>query len=48
MRVMQSQPLPAPVRLPSLGSPMRLQDKTAGRAKKNARKAARKARKKNR
>lgn len=48
MRVMQSQPLPASVRLPSLGAPARPQDKTAARAKKNARKAARKARKKNR
>lgn len=48
MRLMQSQPLPASVRLPSLASPARPQDKTAARAKKNARKAARKARKKNR
>ncbi len=48
MRLMQSQPLPASVRLPSLGAPAPPQDKTAARAKKNARKAARKARKKNR
>ncbi len=48
MRHMQSQPLPASVRLPSLGSPARSQNKTATGAKKNARKAARKARKKNR
>jgi hypothetical protein len=48
MRLMQSQPLPASVQLPSLGSPARTHDKAAARAKKNARKAARKARKKNR
>lgn len=48
MRVMQSQPLPASVRLPPLGSPARPQDSAAARAKKNARKAARKARRKNR
>jgi hypothetical protein len=48
MRVMQSQPLPASVRLPPLVSLARPQDKTVARAKKNARKAARKARKKNR
>ncbi|HQP37470.1 MAG TPA: hypothetical protein PLI95_19935, partial [Polyangiaceae bacterium] len=48
MRTMQSQPLPASVRLPSLGSPARPQDRAAARAKKNARKGARKARKKNR
>jgi hypothetical protein len=48
MRVMQSQPLPASVRLPTPGVPTRPQAKAAARAKKNARKAARKARKKNR
>lgn len=48
VKKLQSQPLPASVRLPSLGAPARPQDKTAARAKKNARKAARKARKKNR
>ncbi len=48
MRVMQSQPLPASVRLPPLGDPGRPRDQTAARAKKNARKATRKARKKNR
>jgi hypothetical protein len=48
MRAMQSQPLPASLRLPSLGSGARPVDKNAARAKKSARKAARKARKKNR
>lgn len=48
MRVMQSEPLPASVRLPSLSKPARAPDKAAARAKKNARKAARKARKENR
>jgi hypothetical protein len=48
MRAMQSQPLPASVRLPSDASPARSQDRAAARAKKNSRKAARKARKKNR
>lgn len=48
MRVLQSQPLPASVRLPSLGSPARPQDKTAASAKKDARKAARRARRRNR
>jgi hypothetical protein len=48
MRVMQSKPLPASVRLPSLGNGSRPIDRAAARAKKNARKAARKARKKNR
>jgi hypothetical protein len=48
MRVMQSQPLPASVLLPWLGTPARAPGKAAARAKKNARKAARKARKKNR
>lgn len=48
MRAIEARPLPASVRLPSLGSPARPQDKNAVRAKKNARKAARKARKKNR
>jgi hypothetical protein len=48
MRVMQSQPLPASVRLPPPGSGARPVDATAARASKNARKAARKARKKNR
>lgn len=48
MRVVQSQPLPASVRLPSLGAPARPQNKTAARAKKSARKAVRKARKKSR
>jgi hypothetical protein len=48
MRVMQSRPLPASVRLPSPGAPTRPADKAAVRAKKNQRKAARKARKGNR
>jgi hypothetical protein len=48
MRVMQSQPLAASVRLPSLGSGARPIDNAGAQAKKNARKAARKARKKNR
>lgn len=48
MRVMQSRPLPASVRLPPLGHEPRPVDRTTARAKKNARKAARKARKKNR
>lgn len=46
MRTMQSQPLPASVRLPPHGAPARPQDKTVARAKKNARNAARKAPKK--
>lgn len=46
MRATQGQPLPASVRLPSLGSSARPQ--AQGRAKKSARKAARKARKKSR
>lgn len=45
MRVVQSRSLPPSVRLPSVGSATRPQDKAT---KKNARKAARKARKKNR
>jgi hypothetical protein len=48
MRAVQSKPLPASVRLPSLGAPSRPPDKASQRAKKNQRKAARKARKKNR
>jgi hypothetical protein len=48
MRVMHSRARPASVRLPSLASAARPQDKAAARAKKNARKAARKARKKSR
>lgn len=48
MRVMQSRPLPASVRLPSPGAPTRPADKAAVRAKKNHRKAARRARKGNR
>jgi hypothetical protein len=48
MRVTQSQPPPASVRLRSLGTPARAPDKAAARAKKSARKATRKARKKNR
>ena len=48
MRGVQSRPLPASVRLPSLGAPSRPADKASLRAKKNQRKAARKARKKNR
>lgn len=48
MRVAQSQPLPASVRLPSLETGSRSMDKAAARAKKNARKATRQARKKNR
>lgn len=52
MRVMQSQSLPAsvrlPSRLPSVRSGARPTDKTTVRANKNARKAARKARRKNR
>lgn len=48
MRVMQSQPLPASVHVPSFGNAVRPTDKTTARTKKNARKAARKARKKNR
>ncbi len=48
MRALQSGPLPASVRLPSLGPVSQPVVKTASRAKKNARKAARKARKKNR
>ncbi len=36
MRLMQSHPLPASVRLPSLGSPARPQDKTAAHAKKSS------------
>jgi hypothetical protein len=48
MRVMQSQPLPASIRLPSLGAPSRSASKPAARPKKNQRKAARKARKRNR
>jgi hypothetical protein len=48
MRVMQSKPLPASVRLPSLGAAARPIDNAAARTKKNQRKAARKARKKSR
>jgi hypothetical protein len=48
MRVMQSRPLPASVRLPSFGPTLTPVDRTAARAKKSARKAARKARKRNR
>jgi hypothetical protein len=48
MRVVQSQPLPASVRLPAVDTPARPPVKAAARAKKNARKAARKARRKNR
>lgn len=48
LRVMQSQPLPASVQLPSLGDLSRPQAKTAEHTKKKTRKAARKARKKNR
>jgi hypothetical protein len=48
MRVMQSQPLPASMGLPSLGAPARTADKAATRTKKNQRKAARNARKRNR
>jgi hypothetical protein len=48
MRAMQSQPLPASVRLPSVGPARRPIDKAGVRAKKNQRKAARKARKRNR
>jgi predicted pyridoxine 5'-phosphate oxidase superfamily flavin-nucleotide-binding protein len=48
MRVMQSQPLPASVRLPGVDTPARPPVKAAARAKKNARKAARRARRKNR
>ena len=48
MRVMQSQPLPASLRLPSRGSPLRPRAAAAVRAKKNVRKTARKSRQKNR
>ncbi|MEO7329189.1 MAG: hypothetical protein ABI193_11465 [Minicystis sp.] len=48
MRVMQSQPLPASIRLPSLGVPVRPAAKAAARTKKNQRKAAPRARTKNR
>jgi hypothetical protein len=48
MSVMQSQPLPASVRLPAPGSGTRPVNTSAARAKKNARKAGRKARKKSR
>ena len=48
MRVMQSRPLPASVRLPSFGPALPAVARAPARAKKNARKAARKARKKNR
>ncbi|MEZ4364378.1 MAG: hypothetical protein R3B48_29655, partial [Kofleriaceae bacterium] len=48
MRVMQSQPLPASVRLPAVESPARPRKNAATRAKKDARKATRKARKKSR
>ena len=47
LRVMQSQPLPASMRLPSLESPPRPRSKTAARAKKNAARPT-KDRKKNR
>jgi len=48
MRVMQSQPLPASIGLPSLGAPSCTADKAAAQTKKNQRKTARKARKRNR
>ena len=48
MRSVQSQPLPASIRLPPLGAPARTADKAAARKKQNQRKAARKARKRNR
>jgi hypothetical protein len=48
MRAVESKPLPASVRLPSLGAPSRPVDKAVARMKKNQRKAARKARKRNR
>jgi hypothetical protein len=48
MRSVQSQPLPASIRLPSLGVPSRPADKAAALKKQNQRKAARKARKRNR
>jgi hypothetical protein len=48
MRSVQSQPLPASIRLPSLGAPSRPADKAAALKKQNQRKAARKARKRNR
>jgi hypothetical protein len=48
MRVVQSQPLPASIRLPSLGAPARTASKPAARPKKSQRKAARQARKRNR
>jgi hypothetical protein len=48
MRSVQSRPLPASIRLPSLGAPSRPADKVAALKKQNQRKAARKARKRNR
>jgi hypothetical protein len=48
MRVMQSQPLPPSIGLPSPRPPSRAADKGAAQAKRNQRKAARKARKRNR
>ena len=48
MRRLQSQPLPASIRLPSPGPEAPGGDKKAERAKKSARKAVRKARRKNR
>lgn len=44
MRVLQSRPVPASVRVPSLGSASRPIDSATARAKKNARKARRKNR----
>lgn len=48
MRTVQSQPLPASVRLPSFGAPSRPANAVAARAQKNRRKAARKARRRSR
>jgi len=48
MRVMHSRPLPAWVRLPSLGGPSRPADSAAAWTKKNGRTAARMARRRNR
>ena len=48
MRILESKPLPASLRLPSQGPGPQPVDRSAARAKKNARKAARKAGRKNR